>query len=168
MSIVIIILQIRERRRRHYLAEEYDTPLPVKAEYAVPGGVRGAGGGARGPGEKERILTAGGRYPRIPAASSPLPRHVRKGSGTGSGGGGSLRYQQTGGLRVALHDEVTGYLAGPSLSVYYAEPWNGSDDSRPPERIRPILRTPALHHTPPLPHYDLKACSSAPPPEDKP
>ena len=25
-----------ERRRRHYLAEEYDTPLPVKSEYAVP------------------------------------------------------------------------------------------------------------------------------------
>ena len=93
---VTVTVVVAERRRRHYLAEEYDTPLPIKSEYAVPGGT------PRLQGEKDRILGAGGRYPR-PSTSSPLPRHVRKGSGTGSGGGGSIRYQQTGGLAVALH-----------------------------------------------------------------
>ena len=84
-------------------------------------------------------------------------------------------------------EEVPGYAAGHSISVYYAEPWSGVE-SESKERLRPGSRGTPTHYGHPPGHYgyppghyahphshsgqtphDSKAgsvCSSAPPADD--
>ncbi|XP_025100554.1 uncharacterized protein LOC112567898 isoform X2 [Pomacea canaliculata] len=137
LCIVLIVLHFRDRRRRHYLSDEYDTPLPITG-VMEDSPTAGTSGGSRRVGEKERILGVSARSPR-PSTSSPLPSHlVSRGGGPSTSGGSasSLRYQQTGLLGHGVHDD-TGYVTGSS--VYYAEPWSGVDNELK-ERLRPSAR----------------------------
>ncbi|XP_070201820.1 uncharacterized protein [Littorina saxatilis] len=67
-----------------------------------------------------------------------------------------MRYQQTG--ASAFHDEIPGYVAGHSISVYYAEPWSGVESEKE-ARVRPMSRGAPGHHY----GHDLKGHSKGTP-----
>ncbi|KAK7479430.1 hypothetical protein BaRGS_00029347, partial [Batillaria attramentaria] len=53
LALVLLVVHLKERRRRHYLSDEYDTPLPIKGIDESPAPAPST---SRGIGEKERIL----------------------------------------------------------------------------------------------------------------